>query len=267
MSINYEHICLKTVKIARETGLFIRKKRETSELEIDAKGKNDFVTQFDKEVESILVNEFSLLIPEAGFIAEESTSVKRGEIYNWIIDPIDGTTNFIRNLYPYAISVALIENDEIVAGVVYEIGLDECFYAWKSGQAMLNGKTINVSHRKTLADSLIATGFPYNNFGLMDKYLDVLRFFMENSHGVRRLGSAAADLAYLACGRFDAFYEYGLKPWDVAAGAFIVKQAGGKVSDFSGSDNFLFGREIVATNAFVHEEISNVTSCLKIIEQ
>ena len=264
MSINYKHICLETARIARDTGLFVRKKRETSKIEIDAKGKNDFVTQFDKEVEAMLVNELGTLIPEAGFFAEESTSVKKGEKYNWIIDPIDGTTNFIHGLYPYAISIALIEDNEIVAGVIYEVGFDECFYAWKSGQAMLNGKTINVSPQKTLADSLVATGFPYTDFGLIDKYLDSLKYFMENSHGVRRLGSAATDLAYLACGRVDAFYEYGLKPWDVAAGAIIVKQAGGKVTDFSGGENYLFGREIIATNAHIYDEFAKATVQLKV---
>ena len=193
-------------------------------------------------------------------MAEENSSDKRGVTYNWIIDPIDGTTNFIHGLFPYAISIALQENDEIVVGVVYEAGLDECFYAWKDGGAYLNGQRIRVSEAATVADSLIATGFPYTNFSQMNEFIESLNYFMKNSHGMRRLGSAAADLVYVACGRVDAFYEYDLKPWDVAAGAFIVQEAGGRVSDFAGGNNYLYGRQIIATNALVFDEMYSVVS-------
>jgi myo-inositol-1(or 4)-monophosphatase len=257
MSINYKDLCLSTVEIARLTGRFIREARESHAPESENKGKNDFVTKFDKEAEARIVNALSELLPDAGYIAEENTSDKKGETFNWIIDPIDGTTNFIHGLYPYCISIALMENDEIVIGVIYEPGLDECFYTWKNGPAMLNDKPITVSSRKTVADSLIATGFPYTNFSLMEPFIESLHFFMKNSHGMRRLGSAAADLAYVACGRFEAFYEYDLKPWDVAAGVLLVKQAGGRISDFSGGDNYLFGREIIATNNHVFNEFSH----------
>jgi myo-inositol-1(or 4)-monophosphatase len=141
---------------------------------------------------------------------------------------------------------------------VYELGLDECFYSWKGGPAMMNGATISVSTNATVADSLIATGFPYTNYSLIGNFMETLDFFMKNSHGLRRLGSAAADLAYVACGRFDAFYEYSLKPWDVAAGAFLVQQAGGKVSDFSGGSNYLFGGEIVCGNNKMFSEMQEV---------
>lgn len=152
------------------------------------------------------------------------------------------------------------ENDEIVVGVVYEAGLDECFYAWKDGGAYLNGQRIRVSEAATVADSLIATGFPYTNFSQMNEFIESLNYFMKNSHGMRRLGSAAADLVYVACGRVDAFYEYDLKPWDVAAGAFIVQEAGGRVSDFAGGNNYLYGRQIIATNALVFDEMYSVVS-------
>jgi len=251
-------ICEATVQITRETGEFVKNYRLNNKPSVESKGRNDFVTQIDKASEEKLIKALGDLIPESGFIAEENTSSKKGEVYNWIIDPIDGTTNFIHGLYPFAISIALQENDEIILGVVYEMGMDECFYSWKGGPALMNGNPISVSNNAKVADSLIATGFPYTNYSLIDNFMETLDFFMKNSHGLRRLGSAAADLAYVACGRFDAFYEYNLKPWDVAAGAFLVQQAGGKVSDFSGGSNYLFGGEIVTANAGIFEEMQQV---------
>ncbi len=251
-------ICEETVLLARETGKFVKEYRRNNKPTVKSKGRNDFVTQIDKASEEKLVKGLGALLPQAGFIAEENTSDKKGDIYNWIIDPIDGTTNFIHGLYPYAISIALQENDEVVLGVVYEMGMDECFYSWKGGPALLNGDPISVSDNATVADSLIATGFPYTNYSLIGNFMETLDFFMKNSHGLRRLGSAAADLAYVACGRFDAFYEYSLKPWDVAAGAFLVQQAGGRVSDFSGGNNYLFGQEIVCGNSKMFVEMQEV---------
>ncbi|MDI3521088.1 MAG: monophosphatase [Anaerophaga sp.] len=255
---DYREICEKTVEIARETGLFVKNYRLQNKPDVESKGRNDFVTQIDKASEKKLVEALGRLLPEAGFIAEENTSDKQGSIYNWIIDPIDGTTNFIHGLFPYAISIALQENNKIVAGVIYEAGMDECFYSWAGGPALLNGNEIHVSETSKIADSLIATGFPYTNYSLINNFMDTLDFFMRNSHGVRRLGSAATDLAYVACGRFDAFYEYNLKPWDVAAGAFLVQQAGGKVSDFKGGNNYLFGKEIVCANSLMFDEMQQV---------
>ncbi|WP_016777442.1 inositol monophosphatase family protein [Anaerophaga thermohalophila] len=255
---DYREICERTVDIARETGLFVKNYRMQNKPDVESKGRNDFVTQIDKASEKKLVEALGGLLPEAGFIAEENTSDKQGATYNWIIDPIDGTTNFIHGLFPYAISIALQENDRIVVGVIYEPGMDECFYSWAGGPALLNGNEIHVSETSEVADSLIATGFPYSNYSLINNFMDTLDFFMKNSHGLRRLGSAAADLAYVACGRFDAFYEYNLKPWDVAAGAFLVQQAGGKVSDFKGGNNYLFGKEIVCANNLMFEEMQQV---------
>jgi myo-inositol-1(or 4)-monophosphatase len=251
-------ICEETARIARKTGLFVKQYRINNKPEVQSKGRNDFVTQIDKASEKKLVDELGKLLPEAGFIAEENTSDKEGDVYNWIIDPIDGTTNFIHGLYPYAISIALKENDKIVLGVVYEMGMDECFYSWEGGPALLNSEEIRVSNTTKVADSLIATGFPYTNYSLIGNFMETLDFFMKNSHGLRRLGSAAADLAYVACGRFDAFYEYNLKPWDVAAGAFLVQQAGGQVSDFKAGNNYIFGGEIVAANTTVFNEMQQV---------
>jgi myo-inositol-1(or 4)-monophosphatase len=147
-----------------------------------------------------------------------------------------------------------MDGDEIILGVVYEVNLKECFYAWKDSNAFLNGRIIKVSDTSTVKDSLIATGFPYYDFNKLRAYLNSLEYFLQHSHGARRLGSAAVDLAYVACGRFEAFYEYSLKPWDVAAGALIVGQAGGKISDFSGKKNYIFGEELIASNSFIFDE-------------
>jgi myo-inositol-1(or 4)-monophosphatase len=170
-----------------------------------------------------------------------------------VIDPLDGTTNFIHGAPPVAVSIALTEHNRPVVGVVYEIWLKEAFYAWKDSKAYLNGKEIKVSEASEIKDSLIATGFPYHNFDRISQYMETIDYFFNNTHGVRRLGSAATDLAYVACGRFDGFYEYNLSPWDVAAGALIVMQAGGRVSDFKGGDNYLFGRELISGNARIFD--------------
>jgi myo-inositol-1(or 4)-monophosphatase len=253
--MNLEKLCEDVISIVTKTAVFISGELERrAELNIEVKGRHNFVTQVDKSAEEMIVKGLSVLLPESGFIAEEDTSTKRGEKYNWIIDPLDGTTNYIHGLPPYAISVALMADEEIIVGVIYEIALRECFYAWKGSKAYLNGKEIHVSKVDKVNDSLIATGFPYTNFSHLATYMETVKFFMENSHGLRRLGSAATDIAYIACGRFEAFYEYGLKPWDVAAGILIVKQAGGRFSDFRGGDNYLFGGEIVISNALMYDE-------------
>jgi len=257
--MNHEKICKQVVELTKKVGEFIlSEQKKSNSLKVEVKGLHDFVTYIDKSSEQKLVDGLEIILPEAGFIAEEGTSVKKGEKYNWIIDPLDGTTNFIHGLAPFAISIALMEDKEIILGVVHELNLDECFYAWEGSNAFLNGNVINVSSKKKIEDSLIATGFPYYDFERLKPFMETLEYFMQNSHGVRRLGSAATDLVYVACGRFEAFYEYSLSPWDVAAGAFIVQQAGGKVSDFSGGENYIFGKEIVACNNLVFSDFSNI---------
>jgi len=232
--MNLQNLCAETKKIIKETGSYILTEAEQFNSEaVESKGLHDFVSFVDKNAEKQLVDGLKQLVPEAGFIAEEQTETYRAEQYNWVIDPLDGTTNFIHGLMPYAISVALMEKEEVVLGVIYEISRNEMFYAWKGSKAYLNDMEISVSKANKVSDSLIATGFPYYDYDRLPQFMKTLDFFMRNSHGLRRLGSAATDLAYVACGRFDAFYEYSLSPWDVAAGALIVQQAGGKVSDFN----------------------------------
>src|SRR5690606_20237381 len=167
-----------------------------------------------------------------GCIAEENNEMYRSDLYNWIIDPLDGTTNFIHGIPAFAVSIALQYQKEIVLGVVYEIGKDECFYAWKGSKAYLNNQEIQVSENKKVADTLLATGFPYYDFARKDAYMELFGDLIQNCHGLRRIGAASVDLVYTACGRFDGYFEYNLKPWDIAAGMFIVERAGGKVTDF-----------------------------------
>lgn len=224
--------------------------------DIEMKGKNDMVSYVDKTAEQRLVEGCRKIFPEAGFIAEEGTA-ERGDKYNWIIDPLDGTTNFVHGLPIFSISVALADGEDLLIGVVYEVNLDECFWAIKGHGAYLNDKTIHVSQARKLSEGLIATGFPYRDFGRMGNYLQILQHFMKNSHGVRRLGSAAVDLVYVACGRFEGFFEYNLKPWDIAAGALIVKEAGGVVTDFDKGDEYLFRGDIIAACG-VYEEMQKL---------
>ncbi len=222
---------------------------------IEYKGLNDLVSYVDKTAEEHLVANLAELIPDAGFTTEEDTMNSKGAVFNWIIDPLDGTTNFIHGVPTYSISIALYENDLPVLGVVYEINRGEMFYTYKGGNAFLNNKVIRVSDRSELAISLLATGFPYYNFEKQTQYMTLLSEMMRKTQGVRRIGSAAVDLAYVACGRFDAFFEYNLNSWDVAAGAYLVQQAGGHVLNFNGGNEFMESREILATNALVDDEL------------
>ncbi len=236
-----------SIHLVRTVGDFIREAHTSFSMDdIEHKGFNDLVSYVDKEAEKRLVEGCRKIFPEAGFIAEEGTAEEISTRYRWIIDPVDGTTNFVHGLPIFAISLALADQDDIIIGIVYEIGRDELFHARRGDGAFCNGHQIRISDVKSLDQSLLATGFPYYDFGQMPIYLDILNDFMQNTHGLRRLGSAAVDLAYTACGRFEGFFEYNLNAWDVAAGILLVEEAGGKATDFSGGNNALFGREIIA---------------------
>jgi myo-inositol-1(or 4)-monophosphatase len=254
-----EKLADEVICVAKQAGDFIRQERKNFDPDrIEYKGLNDLVSYVDKTAEKIIVTELERALPEAGFITEEKTSTKIGARYNWIIDPLDGTTNFIHGVPSFSVSIALKEYDELILGVVYEINLDECFYAWKDAPAYLNGKEIRVSHNPSVGGSLIATGFPYYNFEKQPAYIALFTELMKSCHGLRRLGSAAVDLAYTACGRFEAFYEYNLNPWDIAAGVVIVRQAGGQVVNYKGGDEVLNSRQLLATNGKITEEMLEV---------
>lgn len=256
--MNLESIEKNVVDISREVGEFIKKEGESFDrTKIEQKqGFNNLVSYVDKEAERKLVTVLKRILPEAGFITEEGTvEQSKQHEYNWIIDPLDGTTNFLHGLPIFAISIGLTRGDKTILGAVQHVIRNECFHAIENHPAYCNGVEIHVSPIKSLDESLLATGFPYHNFEKRDIYLDIIKDFLEKSHGIRRLGSAAIDLAYVACGRLEGFFEYNLNAWDVAAGAFIVQQAGGTVTDFKGGKDFLFGGELCAANAYIQPEM------------
>jgi myo-inositol-1(or 4)-monophosphatase len=254
--INLERVTNRASDIIKEVGAFIcRESKKFNQQHVELKGHNDLVSYVDKSAEEMLVKMLGDILPGCGFILEEKTSAENSKsLLKWIVDPLDGTTNFVHGVPCYCISVALAINDVIEIGIVYEINRDELFKAWKNGGAYLNNVPISVSKAESPALSLVATGFPYTDFSFMDQYMQIFHYCMKNTRGLRRLGSAAADLAYVACGRFDAFYEYGLNSWDVAAGSLIVAEAGGVVTDFKGEKDFVYGREILAANNNVHND-------------
>lgn len=243
------------INLSKEVGGFIQTEAAKFDWQdIEHKGFNNLVSYVDKTAEERLLKGLGEMIPESGFIAEEGTSDKRGSEYNWIVDPLDGTTNFIHGLPIYSISIALNKGDETILGVVHELNRNEIFHAIQGEGAFCGNKSIHVSKAQKLSESLVATGFPYHDFEQMPAYLSILNELLRSCHGLRRMGSAAVDLAYVACGRYEAYFEYNLNAWDVAAGAFIVKQAGGIVTDYKGGDDYVFGREILSGCA-MHPEL------------
>lgn len=222
------------------------------------KSHKDVVSYVDKTAENRLRAGCELLIPGSGFIMEEGGEIDPDREWRWIIDPLDGTTNFVHGAPIYSISLALQKAGETVLGVVYDVERREYFSAEKGKGAFLNGKPIRASASPNLEEALMVTGFPYAISDIARDYLAVLSDFVQNAQGVRRLGSAALDLSWVAAGRFDGYYEVGLSPWDVAAGALIAQEAGGRVTTFTGTDNFVFGRQIVATNAHIHAAVLEI---------
>ena len=244
-----ERIIEQVIDVAKKAGDFIRKEAmKFDHSSIEQKGKNDLVSYVDKNTEKLIVKELSKILSKAGFVAEEGTGTKNPDGLNWVIDPLDGTTNFMHGLPPYSVSLALMEHNKIVLGVIYEIVGDECFYATCNGKAYCDGSEIKVSNVANLEEGLYLTGFPYKVFDKLPDFFNIMDYFLKNTHGLRRLGSAAADLAYVASGRSEGFFEFSLNPWDVAAGGLIVQRAGGIVTDFNSGDNWIFGREMIAGN-------------------
>lgn len=255
----YEVLCMQARKVVEPVASFIAAEAGRVRPEqVESKELNSLVSYVDRRAEEQLVQALGRLLPGSVFITEEETTAQEQGEWQWIIDPLDGTTNFLHGLPCYAVSVALRQREEIVVGIVCEVTSRECFYAWKGGGTWLNGSRIGVSTTERLADALIATGFPYRDFQRLRPYLRAFEYFMKSTRGVRRFGAASVDLAWVACGRYDGFYEYGLSPWDLAAGVLLIKEAGGRACDFQGGDNYLFGQELIATNARIREELLSV---------
>lgn len=254
-----EELCQQTRQLVESVAAFIRGEvGKVGAEKIETKSLNSLVSYVDKTAERQLVAGLSALLPGSTFLTEEETVEQAEGEFQWIIDPLDGTTNFLHQLPYFAVSVALRQHGEIVLGIVYEVNRHECFYAWKNGGAWLNGQRMQCAPTQGLADSLVATGFPYRDFGVMERYLTIMVELMKNTRGLRRYGAAAVDLAYVACGRYDAFFEYGLAAWDVAAGILLVQEAGGRIVDFDGGDDYLFGGRMLAAAPGVMEPMLNL---------
>lgn len=247
------------IRAARRAGeLMIRQLNHLETLQVTEKSRNEFVTQVDQAAETAIIEIIKDHYPEHAILAEESGS--RGDHeYQWIIDPLDGTTNYVHGFPVFSVSIGVMRNGELEHGVVYDPLRQEIFSATRGQGAQLDGRRIRVSKRSTLQQALIATGFPFReNLKHIDRYLAMLRAVMLETSGVRRPGSAALDLCYVAAGRVDAFWEIGLSKWDIAAGALIVREAGGRISDFRGGDGYLESGNVVAGNPKTYAALSKL---------
>ena len=243
------------VRAARNAGeLILRATDNLGNLHISHKGKNDFATEVDNMAEQEIIKVIRSTYPDHAILAEESGK-HEGNDYIWVIDPLDGTTNFLHGFPQYAVSIALKHKGKIEQAVVYDPLRDELFTATRGSGAMLNNRRIRVTRQSSLKGALLGTGFPFKNQRYIESYLDVFRSLFTDSAGIRRTGSAALDLAYLAAGRLDGFWEIGLHEWDMAAGVLLIQEAGGAVTDFSFNDLYLTTGNIIAGNPKMHQII------------
>lgn len=225
---------------------------------IRQKRQNDFLSFVDESSERIIIEILTKNFPDFSILAEETGATEGSSEYRWIIDPLDGTTNYINGLPIFSVSIALQKKNEIILGVIYDPLHQEMFHAEKNKGAYLNNQPITVSRSASLAESFIATGFPFKAKHLLKDYLQAFEGIFRPCIGMRRMGSAAIDLAYVAAGRFDGFWELGLSPWDVAAGSIIVQEAGGKLSDFWDGPDYLNNTSIIASNKIIHHELIRI---------
>ncbi len=246
-------------KAAREAGKIInRASHDVGSLKVHVKDVNDFVSEVDRAAEETIINILKDAYPTHGFFGEESGKENMESDSIWIIDPLDGTTNFLHNFPAYCVSIALQEKGVLTQAVIYDPVHNDLFTATRGGGAFLNDKRIRVTSRSKLQESLISTGFPYKDFSYFDTYIDIFKDMARKTSGLRRPGSAALDLAYVAAGYSDGFFEINLSPWDVAAGALIVQEAGGIVGDFEGNESWLETGHIVAGNPKVFAQMLHV---------
>jgi len=250
------------VKAARRAGAIInRAGRDVELLAVTRKRHNDFVTEVDKAAEEAIIEVLHRAYPDHAILAEESgaTAGSQGESeYTWIIDPLDGTTNFIHGFPQYAVSIALRHKDTLTQAVIYDPTKNELFTATRGRGAYLDDRRIRVSKRTQLAETLVGTGFPFRDFETLDEYIGMFRALTARTAGLRRAGSAALDIAYVAAGRLDGFWELGLSPWDMAAGVLLVQEAGGLVGDFRGEPGYLESGRIVCGNPKVFAQMLQV---------
>lgn len=241
------------VRAARSAGdLILRSSDNVSHLQIDQKGINDYASEVDRMAEREIMNIIRAAYPDHAILAEES-GAHAGNDFVWVIDPLDGTTNFLHGFPQYCVSIALKHKGRLEVGVIYDPLRDELFTAKRGGGAMLNSRRLRVTNKNTMKGSLIGTGFPFKNQQHLDAYVGMFKAVTIDSAGIRRAGSAALDLAYLAAGRLDGFWEIGLMEWDMAAGALLVKEAGGVITDFSFNDQYLEKGNIIAASPKMHQ--------------
>lgn len=270
----YNDLLKFAVKTAKKAGKFVLAEQKKG-LTIIEKAKNDLVTNADRASEEMIIKEIKKTYPTHAIIGEESSFIHKTDIseyanaeYIWLVDPIDGTTNYAHQLKEYAVSIGLFKmtkkeksknfqylSGELIVGVVFAPGMNELFSACKGGGAHMNGKRIHVTKIKEVKDGLFATGFPYKNQGINLPYFNAM---MGRCQAIRRLGAASLDLCYVAAGRFEGYWEFGLKPWDIAAGALIIEEAGGYVTDTNGNQIDLFGADIFASNKKIHQETLDI---------
>lgn len=244
------------VKAARRAGSIItRASQDIGALQVRTKTFNDFVTEVDHAAERAIIETLQDAYPDHGFLGEESGTQKPDAENVWIIDPLDGTTNFLHNLPQYCISIALMQQGQLTQAVVYDPNHNDLFTATKGRGAFLNDKRIRVTNRAKLQDSIIGTGFPFRDFAHLDAYVAMFKDMIKKTAGLRRPGSAALDLAYVAAGWYDGFWEIGLSKWDIAAGALLIQEAGGIVGDFEGNESWIESGNVVAANPKVFSQL------------
>jgi myo-inositol-1(or 4)-monophosphatase len=247
------------VRAARAAGNIITRNMDRIDrLTISSKRSNDFVTEVDRTAESAIIDVLRQAYPDHGFLAEESGAEAKGGEYQWIIDPLDGTTNFLHGFPQFSVSIAMRHKNRLEIGVIYDPVTQELFTAARGEGAFMNEKRLRVSGRKSLSGALLSTGFPYTDQSYIDLYIETMRALMKQTAGIRRPGSAALDLAWIAAGRCDGFWEFNLNAWDIAAGALIVREAGGIVTDFAGGDNYLTTGDIIAASPKVLPEMLKI---------
>ena len=256
------------IKAARAAGnVIIKYMDRVDSLTITSKGRNDYVSEVDRQAEAEIIHTIQRAYPQHGILAEESAPAGKEAPtepdYTWIIDPLDGTTNFLHGFPQFAVSIALVHKGVLEQAVVYDPVANELFTASRGSGAFFNDKRMRVSKAKQLEGALLGTGFPFKEPRHVDSYLQMFKSLMLQTAGIRRAGSAALDLAYVACGRLDGFWEIGLKPWDLSAGALLIEEAGGVITDFRGGPDYMKNGNVVCGNHRIHQAIlQSITPCL-----